>query len=145
MGSCLLRWSQALLMAELGIHGFIYLLIYIICTCMYAKLLQSCLTLCCPLTRACQAPLSMGFSRQEYWSGLPCPPPGDLPKLGIKPVSLLSPALADRFFFFTTSTTWEAPHYIWHLCKWTFYTYALVHGHTPRMNLCHRFSPSQSV
>ena len=49
-------------------------------------------------TVACLAPLSMGFSRQEYWSGLPCPPPGDLPNPGIKPVSLLSLALADMFF-----------------------------------------------
>ena len=47
-------------------------------------------------TTACQAPLSMGFSRQEYWSGLPCPPPGDLPDPGIGPVSLKSPALAGR-------------------------------------------------
>ena len=54
-----------------------------------------------------QAPLSMGFSRQEYWSGLPCPPPGDLPGPGIEPTSLMSPALAGRFF--TTSTTWKAP------------------------------------
>ena len=38
-----------------------------------------------PLTVACQAPLSMGFSRQEYWSGLPCPPPGYLPNPGIEP------------------------------------------------------------
>ena len=44
----------------------------------------------------------MGFSRQEYWSGLPCPPPGDLPDLGIEPLSLMSPALAGRFF--TAST-----------------------------------------
>ena len=49
-----------------------------------------------PWTVACQAPLSMGFSRQEYWSGLPCPLPGDLPSPGIEPVSLMSPALADR-------------------------------------------------
>ena len=48
----------------------------------------------------------MGFSRQEYWNGLPCPPPGNLPEPGIKPASLKSPALAGRFF--TTSTTWEA-------------------------------------
>ena len=41
-------------------------------------------------TVACQAPLSMGFSRQEYWSELPCPPPGDLPKPGIEPMSLMS-------------------------------------------------------
>ena len=51
-----------------------------------------------PWTVARQAPLSMGFSMQEYWSGLPCPPPGGLPKLGIKPVPLASPALAGRFF-----------------------------------------------
>ena len=119
---------------------------------------QSCLTLRPPWTVARRAPLSMGFSRQQYWSGLPLPspedlpntgikpgspslqadslpseppekslpswgatttrkvksqgsdsrysPPGDLPNPGIEPMSLLSPALAGRFF--TTSTTWEA-------------------------------------
>ena len=51
-----------------------------------------------PWTVAHQAPLSTGFFRQEYWSGLPCPPPGDLPDPGIKPVSLMSPALAGVFF-----------------------------------------------
>ena len=56
-------------------------------------------------TVALQAPLSMGFSRQEYWSGLPCPPPGDLPDPGIEPTSFMSPALAGRFF--TTHATWE--------------------------------------
>ena len=54
-----------------------------------------------------QAPLSMGFSRQEHWSGLPCPPPGDLPEPGIEPPYLMSPALAGRFF--STSSTWKAP------------------------------------
>ena len=48
----------------------------------------------------------MGVSRQEYWSGLPCPPPGDLPNPGIELASLMSPALAGGFF--TTSATWEA-------------------------------------
>ena len=57
-------------------------------------------------TIARQAPLSMGFSRQEYWSELPCLPPGDLLNLEIKPASLMSPALADSIF--TTSVTWEA-------------------------------------
>ena len=52
---------------------------------------------------ALQAPLSMGFSRQEYWSGLPCPPAGDLPSPGIEPGSLTSPALTDGFS--TASTT----------------------------------------
>ena len=56
-------------------------------------------------TVAHQALLSMGFPRQEYWSGLPCPPPGDLPDSGTEPASPISPALANRFF--TTSATWE--------------------------------------
>ena len=59
-----------------------------------------------PGTVARQAPLSMGFSKQEYWSRLPCPPPGDLPNPGIKPVSLMFPAFEGRFF--TASATWEA-------------------------------------
>ena len=58
-------------------------------------------------TVALQAPLSMGFSRQEYWSGLSCPPPGDLPDPGNEPSPLMSPALAG--WFFTTSATWEVP------------------------------------
>ena len=49
-------------------------------------------------TVACQAPLSMEFSRQKYCSGLPFPTPGDLPNLGIESVSLVSPALAGKFF-----------------------------------------------
>ena len=50
-----------------------------------------------PWTTARQAPLSMRFSRQQYWSGLPCPSPGDLPNPGIEPTSLKSPTLAGRF------------------------------------------------
>ena len=55
---------------------------------------QSCPTLCDPRTVAFQAPLSMGFSRQEYWSVLPCPPPGDRLNPGIELVSLASPEVA---------------------------------------------------
>ena len=55
---------------------------------------------------ACQGRLSIVFSRQEYRSGLPCPPPGDLPDPGTKPMSLMSPATAGGFF--TTNITWEA-------------------------------------
>ena len=67
----------------------------------------SCVQLCVTLwTVTCQVPLSMGFSRQDYWSGLPFPSPGDLPDPGIKPVSLTSPALTNRFF--TIGATWEA-------------------------------------
>ena len=54
-----------------------------------------------------QASLSMGFSRQEPWSGLPCPPPGGLPDPGIETAPLMPAALAGRFF--TTSASWEAP------------------------------------
>ena len=56
---------------------------------------QSCELFVTPQTIAHQAPLSMGFPRQRYWSGLPFPSPGDLPNPGIKPAS---PALAGRFF-----------------------------------------------
>ena len=56
---------------------------------------------------ASRVPLSVGFSRQEYRSGLPFPTPGDLPDPGIEPASLMSPALAGGFF--TTGTTFEAP------------------------------------
>ena len=52
----------------------------------------------------------MGFTRQEYWSGLLCTPPGDLPDPGIEPESLTSPALADGFF--TTSITWKDHSFI---------------------------------
>ena len=76
------------------------------------------------LAIAFQGPLSMGFSRQEYWSGLPFPSLRDLPDPGIEPASLTSPVLAGGFFI--TSTTWEAPsnqqiHYCLHasLCgRW---------------------------
>ena len=57
-----------------------------------------------PGARACQPPLSMGFSRQEYWSMLPCPPSGDLPKPGNEPESPVSPALAGGF---TARATWK--------------------------------------
>ena len=57
--------------------------------------------LCAALwTLACQVPLCMGFSRQEYWSGLLCPPPGDLPDPGTEPTSLMSPALIGRWVLY---------------------------------------------
>ena len=69
---------------------------------------------------ASQAPLSIVFSRQEYWSGLPCPPPADLPNPRIEPTPLGSPAMAGRFF--TTSSIWEAlelytPGFKFQLCQ----------------------------
>ena len=68
-----------------------------------------------PWTIAHQAPLSRGFSRQEYWRGLPYPPPGDLPDPGIEPTSLRSPALADGFFI--TNAIWEALTKLFTFCQ----------------------------
>ena len=60
-----------------------------------------------------QAPLSMGFPRQEYWSGLPFPSPGDLCNPGIEPASLVSPALTGGFF--TTEPPGKPEHQAWYL------------------------------
>ena len=73
------------------VHGYAYVCVCV-CVCLVA---QSCQTLATPWIVAHQALLSMGFSRQEYWSGLSFPSLGDLPNPGIK---LVSPALAARFF-----------------------------------------------
>ena len=75
-------------------------------TAVAANLLSHVQLCATPWTVAHQPPLSMGFSKREYWSGVPCPPLGDLPDPGIEPVSLTSPTLSGGFF--TTSTTWEA-------------------------------------
>ena len=73
--------------------------------CICAQLLSPVQLFETPWTVACQAPLSMEFSRQEYWSGLQFPSPGGLPNPGTEPRSLVFPALAGGFF--TTSTIWE--------------------------------------
>ena len=67
-----------------------------------------------PRTVALQAPLSTGFSSQEYWSGLSFPPPGDLPNLGVESAFLVSPALAGGFF--TTESPGEPLSRIFTLC-----------------------------
>ena len=72
---------------------------------LHAKSLQLCPTFCDPMDCTLSGSLSMRFSRQEYCSEFPCPPPGDFPNPGIKLVSLMSPALAGTFL--TTSATWE--------------------------------------
>ena len=89
-------------------HTYIYIHthIYILCVCVLShfRCVWPFLT---RWTLARQAPLSMGFSRQEYFSRLPCPAPGDLPDPGVEPMSLTFLALAGGFF--TTRATWEAP------------------------------------
>ena len=69
-------------------------------------MLQSCPTLCDPMDYSPPDSSVHGTLQEEYWSGLPCPPPGDLPNPGIEPESLTSPALAGGFFI--SSATWEA-------------------------------------
>ena len=73
---------------------YIFYLCSSYCACMRAQVLSRVLLFETPWTIAYQAPLSMVFPRQEYWSGLPVPPPGDLPDPGIK---LKPPALAGTF------------------------------------------------
>ena len=120
------------------IYIFIYKLIYILdiyiypigytYVCIYICIFMSMLSrfshiqlFVTPWTAAYQAPLSIEFSRHKYWSGFPCLPPGDLTNPGIKPVSLMSPTLAGRFF--TTSAFWEAHVYV---CVYMYvYTHSL--------------------
>ena len=90
-------------------HSELQLLLLIMRACMLSRV-QLFVTL---WTISHQAPLSMGFSRQEYWSGLPFPV-GDLPNPGIKPTSLTS-ALSGELF--TTSTTWELSLFTMKLLK----------------------------
>ena len=85
--------------------------------CLHAKSLQLYSTVCNFMNYNLPASSCLGCSRQEYWSGLPCPPPflppGDLPNWGIEPQSLAFPALAGRFF--TTSASWEPTAFYNHL------------------------------
>ena len=94
-----------------------------------------------PWTVARQAPLSIWFSRQEYWNGLPCPPPGDLPNPGTEPTSLTCHALAGSFS--TTSASWEDPWEL-HICHHfktkdvfsTFFSYFFSFGQKEGMKFC---------
>ena len=83
-----------------------------------AQLLSHVWLFATPWTVACQAPLSMEFSRQKYWSRLPFLPPGDLPDAGIEPASLVSPASADGFFTTGFFASWEAPYTNTHTHNW---------------------------
>ena len=83
------RWKRAITVKDYMLNHFSHVQVFVT-----------------PWTLAGPAPLSVGFSRQEHWSGLPFPPPRDLPNPGIELPSLMSPALSDGFFI--TSATWEA-------------------------------------
>ena len=92
--------------------------------CWVASVMSNSLT---PWTVAHQAPLSMEFSRQEYWSGLTCPPPGDLPDPGIEPTSLMSLALIGRWVL--SSAIWGS------VCT---HTHTHTHTHT-QQNILFQF------
>ena len=77
-----------------------------VCVCVRARVRTDVSDSEIPRTIVRQDPLFMEFSRQEYWSGLPCPPPGELPDPGMEPSALQSPVLAGGFP--TPSTPWEA-------------------------------------
>ena len=96
LGIAQLRWQRVLVsrtaLVPIRNHSFHFIrlmwyMIDFVCVCV--QLLQACLTLCDPMVCSLpdSPPLSMGFFRQEYWSGLPFPPPEDLPDPGIKPTS----------------------------------------------------------
>ena len=100
--------------ATLSSHQQYYVCYAMLC---YAKSLQSCPTLCDPIDGSYQAPPSLGFSRQEHWSGLPFPPPGDLLDPRIEPLSLVSPASAGEFF------TTEPPGKPVYICVYIYFVY----------------------
>ena len=126
-----LRTSYVLatLLSILYIFDLFTLFIWFILFCLCVLSCFSCVWLfATPWTVAHQAPLSMGFSRQEYESGLPRPSPGDLPDPAIEPVPLTSPALAGGFF--TTSATWEVPSlafYIRLICLCYYLIYPILY------------------
>ena len=103
VGHDLATEQQTLYKLEL-LHRRVYIYVALVCECMLSCF--TCVWLCVTLwIVASQAPLSMWFSRQGYWSGLPCPPQRDLPNPGTEPWSLKSPVLVGGFF--TISAIWE--------------------------------------
>ena len=93
-----IQWHQTVTMDVFAPHATLYLVT------------QSCPTVC-PMDCTHQSPLSMEFSRKQYWSGLPFPTPGNIPNPGIEPTPLEPSTLAGRFFI--TAATWEALFVPW--------------------------------
>ena len=83
-----------------------------VCMCVCVCTLSRVQLFVTPQTVARQVPLSLGFSRQECWSGLPFPPPGDPPDPGIEPASPVSPALAGGFFTTVPPGSYSLPHFL---------------------------------
>ena len=93
-----------------------------VCMCMLSRIWF----FATPWTVTSQAPLSMEFSRQEYWSGLPFLPPRDLPIPGREPMSLASSALAGRFFTTSTTGTPYRKNISWKVIRWTLWNVVKV-------------------
>ena len=102
----------------------VYRCVYTHTACVYSQSLSRVQLFATQWTVTYQAPLSMGFSRQEHWSGLPCPPPGDLPNPGIETTSLTSPALVGGFF------TTEPPRKRLSLSLSHIHSHSHTHTHT---------------
>ena len=91
---------------SLCFYGLSTICVYVcVCVCAHIHTLNHVLHFATPWTAACQAPLSVEFSRQKYWSGSPFPPLGDLSDPGTEPTSLAFPALSGGFFT-TVPPTW---------------------------------------
>ena len=117
------KWVKPFIISLFLYHHSISFPKFFLLTYFHQPFLQAVHSCCCwkvlshvwlfktPWTVAHQAPLSMGFPRQEYWTGLSFPSSGHLPNPGVKSGSLGSVALASRFFL--TSATWETPAYSW--------------------------------
>ena len=115
---CLLYISQMYLLISTFVLIFLFCVSVCVCVCVslwecvcecvrVCVLTQLCLILYDPMDPRMPASLSMGFLRQEYWSGLPIPPPVELPNLGTECMSLVFPTIAGRFFF-TTEPPWKS-------------------------------------
>ena len=104
-----------------GMYRRSLLLCVCVCVCVCIQLLSWVWLFATPWTEACQAPQSMGFSRQKYWNGLPFPSPGDLSDPGIKAESPPSPELGDGFLS-TSTTVWPSANHwglLGHTGVWT--------------------------
>ena len=103
-----LFFRKAVLITETSVvNAFLCVCVCLcMCVCVCVYVLSRVLLIVTPWTAALQAPLSMELPRQEYWTGLPVPSPGNLPNPGIQSARLMSPELAGGFLI--PSTTWEA-------------------------------------
>ena len=112
---CISKSKWKVILSMLICSSYYAFIVKVTCMCVHAQLLQSSLTLCKPMDCTYQVPLSMGFSRQEYCSELPCPSSGDLPHPGIESLSLWSLRCRKTLYHWAMGEAQRSPQ--WHL-KW---------------------------